>query len=351
MGKLTQLAVTYFRRRTYFRLALIVLILCIWGYIEIGDLIPIEEHDLNQHALDAINVRYRGGPITFAFLGDPKNSPVFRQIVRKLNKDASLQFAIIGGDLVLYPERETFKSFLEQRRNLEIPSLTLPGNHDVAFDSMFLYYHIFGRMYYSFVLGNAKFILLDNSNETNLGDEQEAWLKKELEDGMHYKYRFVFMHVPLWDPRDKPGELLRYAHSMKDPDAARRIEELFLKYRVTRLFASHIHAYYDVTTRGLHTIISGGAGAELVGKEPDHTFYHYVRAKVTDQDVKTEVVKLDKAVPFGRFRRYLGIAGLYGRTMGRIYIKYILMFLFIIALTLDGLLEYFYQRRQRRERE
>jgi len=347
MGKLTHLAVSYFHRRTYFRLALIVLILCFWGYIEIGDLIPIEEHDLNRHALDAINARYNGGPITFAFFGDPKNSPVFRQIVRKLNKDASLQFAIIGGDLVLYPERETFKSFLEQRRNLEIPSLTFPGNHDVAFDSMYLYYHIFGRMYQAFVLGNAKFILLDDSNETGIGDEQEGWLKKELKDGMNYKYRFVFMHVPLWDPRDKPGVLLRYAHSLKDPDAARWMEELFLKYKVTMLFASHIHAFYDVTTRGLHTIISGGAGAELVGKEPGHTFYHYVRVKVTDQGVRTEVAKLDKAVPFGRFRRYFSIAGLYGRTMGRIYVKYILMFIFIVVLALDGLLEFYYQRRKR----
>jgi hypothetical protein len=351
MGKITNLAVAYFRRRTYFRLALILVILFFWGYIEIGDLIPIEEHDLNCHALAAIKDRYDGGPITFAFLGDPKNSPVFRQIVDKLNKDASLQFAIINGDLVLYPDRETCASFLEQWRDLQIPSLTLPGNHDVAFGDMSLYYHIFGRMYYAFVLGNAKFILLDDSNETDIGCEQEAWLKKELKDGMHYRYRLVFMHVPLWDPRDKPGVLIRYAHSLKDPDAARHMEELFLKYKVTILFASHIHAYYDVTTRGLHTIISGGAGAELVGKDPDHTFYHYVRVTIADRGIQTAVVKLDKAIPHGRFRRYLSIAGLYGRTMGRIYIKYILLFLFIGALALDGLLEFYYQRRQRKGRE
>ena len=351
MGKLTDLAVAYFRRRTYFRLALVVLTLSFWGYIEIGDLIPIKEHDLNQRALDAINVRYHGGPITFAYLGDPKNSPIFQQIVDKLNKDASLQFAIIAGDLVLFPDRETFAAFLKQRRDLEIPSLTLPGNHDVAFNDMYLYYHIFGRMYYAFVLGNSKFILLDDSNETDIGCEQEAWLKKELEDGMRYKHRFVFMHVPLWDPRDKPGVLFHYAHSLKNPDAARRMEELFLKYKVTTLFVSHIHAYYNLTTRGLHTIISGGAGAELVGKEPDHTFYHYVRVKVTDQGVKTEVVKLDKALPSGRLGRYLSIAGLYYRALGRIYIKYILMFLFIAALALDGLLDFYYQRRQRKERE
>jgi len=351
MERLSHLAVTYFRRRTYFRLILIVLILFFWGYIAIGDFLPVREHDLNWHNLEAINADYAGGPIIFAFLGDSKNSPVFEQIVRKLNKDTSLQFAIIGGDLVFFADRETFSSFLEQRRDLQIPSLTLPGNHDVAFDNMDLYYHIFGRMYYSFVLGNSKFILLDNSNETDFGDEQEAWLKKELKDGMRYKYRLVFMHVPLWDPRDKPGVLIRYAHSLKDPDTARRIEELFLKYKVTILFAGHIHGYYNETTRGLHTIISGGAGAELVGKNPDHTFYHYVRVTVTDQDVRTEVMKLDKAIPYRGFMKYLSIAGLYCRTVGRIYVKYILMFLFMLTLAFDGLLEYSYQRRQRKDRE
>jgi serine/threonine-protein phosphatase CPPED1 len=347
MEKLTHLAVMYFRRRTYFRVGLIVLILFLWGYIEIGDLTPLREHDLNWRNLKAIAAGYHGGPTTFAVLGDPKNSPVFQQIVSKMNKDTALQFAIIGGDLVVYPDKETFGSFLEQRRDLEIPSLTLPGNHDVAFDSMYLYYHIFGRMYYAFVLGSSKFILLDNSNETDFGHEQEAWLERELKDGMQYKYRFVFMHVPLWDPRDKSGGLIRYAHSLNDPDAARRMEELLLKYKVTMLFASHIHAYYQTTTRGLRTVISGGAGAELVGKDPEHTFYHYVRVTVTDQGIQTAVVKLEKAVPFGRFRRYLSIAGLYCRTMGRIYAKYILMFVFILTLVLDGLLEFYYQQKQR----
>jgi len=351
MGKITQLAVSYFRRRTYFRLILIVLILFFWGYIEIGDFLPVREHDLNWHSLEAINADYHGGPITFAFLGDPKNSPVFGQIVRKLNKDAALQFAVIGGDLVFFADKETFNSFLEQRRNLQIPSLAIPGNHDVSFGNMDLYYHIFGRMYYSFVLGNSKFILMDDSNETDFGDEQEAWLEKELKDGMQYKYRFVFMHVPLWDPRDKSSVLIRFAHSLKDPDTARRIEELFLRYKVTTLFAGHIHAYYDVTSRGLHTIISGGAGAELMGKNPDHTFYHYVRVAVTDQGVKTQVVKLDKAIPHRGIRKYLSVAGLYWRTVGRIYVKYILMFVFILTLAFDGLLEYYYQRGLKHHRE
>ena len=338
----------YFRRRTWFRLALIALILGFWAYIEIGDLHPIPEHDLNYQALATITDRFQhhDGPLTFAFLADSKNSSVFQQVVQTLNSDKSLQFAIIGGDLVLYPEGDTFKSFLSQRQDLEIPSLALPGNHDVAFGTMDLYYQIFGRMYYSFALADTKFILLDNSNKKNLGLEQEAWLKKELKDGLQYKHRFVFMHVPLWDPRDKPGVMVRYAHSMKDPETARRLEDLFLKYKVTTLFASHIHAYYEDHSRGLSTIISGGAGAELAGKDPDHTFYHYVRVTVNRDKVSTEIVKIDKDVKYSGIKKYVSIAGLYIRTLGRIYVKYVLISLFLLVLIADGLLEYLHQRKR-----
>jgi len=348
MKKLSRITTLYFRRRIWFRLALITLILSFWAYIVVGDLSPITEHDLNYQALTTITERYQNNntPLAFAFLADSKNSPVFQNIIRELNRDTSLQFAILGGDLVLYPEKNTFTSFLRQRQDLVIPSLTLPGNHDVAFDNIDLYYHIFGRMYYSFVLGNNKFILLDNSNEKNLGLEQEAWLKKELQDGMQYKNRFVFMHVPLWDPRDKPGVVVRYAHSLKDPDVARRLEDLFLKYKVTTLFASHIHSYYADSPRGLPTIVSGGAGAELVGNDPKHTFYHYVRVTVDSDKLSTEVIKINQPIKYRGINKYLSIAGLYIKTLGRIYVKYVLIGFFLLVLTVDGLLEYLYQRKQ-----
>ena len=134
---------------------------------------------------------------------------------------------------------------------------------------------------------------------------------------------------------------------MKDPDAARRLEDLFLKYKVTTLFASHIHAYYEDHPRGLSTIISGGAGAELVGKDPEHTFYHYVRVTVNQDRVSTEVVKIDKDVKYSGVKRYASIAGLYVKTLGRIYVKYVLISLFLLVLITDGLLEYLYQRKQR----
>jgi hypothetical protein len=347
MKKLTDIAGVYFRRRRYFRLFLIFLILAFWAYIEISELFPPAEHDLNYHAREEINSRYNGGPFTFAVLGDSKNSPVFSHVVQALNSDKNLDFVVMGGDLVLHPTQETYKAFLNQWRDLQIPMLTLPGNHDVAFENSYFYYSIFGRFYYSFVLGDAKFILLDDSDETSLGDEQLYWLKKELADGLQYRYRFVFLHVPLWDPRDSGKADIHYAHSLKDPDAARQIEDLMLNYKVTIVFASHIHAYYNYTPRGLHTIITGGAGAELVGKDPEHRFYHYVKISVSGRGVQTETIKINLDTPTAGLKKYFNLASLYTLTLGKIYFKYIILGLFVLVLTVDAFLEFLFRKKQR----
>jgi hypothetical protein len=347
MPKATDIAVTYFRKRTYFRICLIVLILSFWGYIEISDLFPLPEHDLNYHATAEIQARYQGGPIRFAVLGDCKNSPAFDDVLNALNRDTTLMFAVINGDLVLYPTNETFRAFLEQRRSLRIPSVTVPGNHDIAIENRHLYYTVFGRFYYSFSLGDSTFIMLDDSNETELGDEQMGWLEKQLQNAQTSRYRFVFLHVPLWDPRDVSATQIRFAHSLKNSDQARRLQDLFMRYRVTTVFASHIHAFYDISSPGPRTIITGGAGAELVGHDPEHTFFHYARVQATPQGVSIEPVRVDLEIPFTGFKKYWAEAKLYAVTFGKIYMLNIVLGLLIVVLTADAVMDLWGRKKKR----
>ena len=55
---------------------------------------------------------------------------------------------------------------------------------------------------------------------------------------------------------------------------------LFRKYRVTHIFASHIHGYFAGQRLGVPYTITGGAGAELVGTDPSHYFYHFLKVHV-----------------------------------------------------------------------
>ncbi|WP_129409998.1 hypothetical protein [Marinitoga lauensis] len=69
--------------------------------------------------------------------------------------------------------------------------------------------------------------------------------------------------------------------------------DLLNKYNITRVFFGHIHGYYTGKWKNINYTVTGGAGAELVGKKPEHDFYHYIKVHVNKNNVSYELVKLD----------------------------------------------------------
>ena len=215
-------------------------------------------------------------------------------------------------------------------RSTLFPYTTLfRSNHELRELGRANYYELFGRFYYSFAVGNSYFIILDDANKKNLGPWQMDWLKNELSKSQIYKYRFVFMHVPLYDPRKGDCKM---GHSLGDLAFANELNNLFDKNNVTMLFVSHIHGYYTGIWRKTPYIITGGAGAELAGSDPQHYFYHYIKVNVSDSGVKYEVVKL-KSPDFELIDRYIHDVWIY------IYVFFAIHFLdsiIILALIYLG---------------
>lgn len=239
-----------------------------------------------------------------AVFGDNKNShKVFESLIDSVNNDTTIDFAIDLGDLVYDGEMEKYQYFLGQFNQFKLPHLTAIGNHDIREEGRAVYYRLFGPFYYSFHFKNAYFIILDNANETKLCGSQLAWLEAELENAKDFKYKFVMFHVPFYDPRTKipPKPLINipiiseyeFHHSMEDKNQAQYLIKLFEKYNVTHIYASHIHAYYQGNWGKTPFTITGGGGAELIGNDPNHDFYHYVKLEVTDSTVSEKVVKLN----------------------------------------------------------
>jgi len=232
---------------------------------------------------------------TFDVFGDNKNSiGTFKELIRDVNGDRS-SFAIDIGDLVLDGKMDKFAFFMGQARTFNKPLLTAIGNHETYANGRGNYFKIFGGFYYSFTVGQSYFIVLDDANEHNLDDWQMQWLRNELARSASYRYRFVFMHVPLYDPRTGGAE-----HGLKDTEFARQLNELFDASRVTMLFTSHIHEYDKGIWGRTPYIITGGAGAELRGGDPSHCFYHYVQVHISDAGVSYNVVHLKTPTGFGR---------------------------------------------------
>jgi len=112
---------------------------------------------------------------------------------------------------------------------------------------------------------------------------QFHWLEDELQRFQACKTRIMLMHVPLYDPTGSPKP-----HCMP-PEAAARLLSIFKKYRVSHIFAAHIHTYYAGNCDGLPYTITGGAGAPLRRDNPSHDFYHYLKVTIAGGKVQVQV--------------------------------------------------------------
>ncbi len=223
---------------------------------------------------------------TFAAFGDNRGSTtIFERLLTRISDDPDILFAVSTGDIVGRGTPKLFDFFFSQvTRYLTKPLVFTVGNHELAGGGTALYASVVGRRDYSFVFGDAYFIVIDDTDESRIDSVFEEWLRKELDAAGRYHETLVFMHVPLFDP---PGTDIRHSQG---PAAAERLMDVFRDYRITYIFCSHIHGYYQGSWEGIPYVISGGAGAPLIGTDPAHYFYHYLKVRVRGGAVTIEPV-------------------------------------------------------------
>ncbi|GAB3751506.1 calcineurin-like phosphoesterase C-terminal domain-containing protein [Microlunatus parietis] len=117
----------------------------------------------------------------------------------------------VGDDLSLYP------ALKDIYRDVNGPVRMVPGNHDMDFDanesghSLDTYRHLVGPAYYSYDVGEAHFVVLDNilyprapgatGYEEQLDEEQLAWLAEDLKRVSKDKLIVIAAHAPIVDHR------------------------------------------------------------------------------------------------------------------------------------------------------
>jgi hypothetical protein len=270
--------------------------LCILAFVGItvwNASAPVPVRNWNQREIARITVADPNN-YSFVVMGDNKgNHSVFEPLLRDIAQDKEIAFAIDDGDLVDGGAIGHYRCFLNQvRENLTIPFLTAIGNHDLDDDgSSKNYQAIFGPTYYSFQVGQGYFIVLDAVSQAGFDKTERGWLENELQKSQKSKARFVFMHVPVFDPR---GET--YHKSLPDKDQ-QYLLDLFRRYKVTHLFASHLHGYFSGVHAGVPYTTTGGAGGRLQGKDPEHFFHHYVKVDVHNGTADVMVKRIDAANP------------------------------------------------------
>jgi serine/threonine-protein phosphatase CPPED1 len=225
---------------------------------------------------------------SFAVFGDNRGSTtVFERLLSRINDDPDILFAVSLGDIIYVGTRERYDFFFSQLdRNLKKPILFVPGNHELMMGGYKLYQAVVGPPYYGFAFGNAYFIVIDNAQGEAMDSLQERQAEKDLAEADGYKETFIFMHQPPYDP---PGTGIRHSLS---PEVAERYMKIFRGHRISHIFCSHIHGYFQGQWEGMPYTMSGGAGAPLIGKDPAHYFYHYLKVHVQNGATTIETVQV-----------------------------------------------------------
>ncbi|OEC86512.1 MULTISPECIES: metallophosphoesterase family protein [Methanobacterium] len=272
---------------------LILGLILLYGTFSYYYMVTFDNHDSNWNYHELQKISKNESSFSFAVYGDSANSDGrFNHLIKSLNSKNVL-FSVDNGDLTTSGTPMHFGYFLIDAKQLKAPLLTNIGNHDLSGSgSESNYINVFGNPYYSFSEKNSYFIVLDDAN-SNVNDTQMNWLKNELKKSQNYKYRFIFMHIPLYDPRyNFKGEGL----SLGNSTTAKTLNNLFDEYNVTMLFTSHIHGYFQGVWGKTSFITTGGAGSPLSKphagvNNTENYFYHYILVNVTDNGVNYEVVR------------------------------------------------------------
>src|SRR5450432_2735656 len=119
-------------------------------------------------------------------------------------------FVVHTGDVSHLSKAEEFGSAKELLREIHVDRVhTVPGEHDTIDDGVTGYLKFFdhdgnGRAWYSFDQNGVHFVGLTNTlnfkagTMASLGDEQLAWLKKDLSGRSSSTPIVVLGHIPMW---------------------------------------------------------------------------------------------------------------------------------------------------------
>jgi 3',5'-cyclic AMP phosphodiesterase CpdA len=232
--------------------------------------------------------------------GDPAADGIYRQLIASAMQSNPDLILNTGDEIDKPGSTECWERFWDLSKNVTIPYFLTVGNHDIhpaVAGSEDIYRRQVelpgNELYYSFVAGNALFAVLDSNlrgEEKRITDGQFRWLEALLASSKE-KHRFVFIHHPLF-PETGTG---KHAGNSLDRyrDDRNRLHLLFVKYRVTAVFAGHEHLYLRKTIDGIVYIITGGGGAPLYAQEEEGGFHHYVRMTVDGDQVAGEVVDVN----------------------------------------------------------
>jgi len=227
---------------------------------------------------------------SFAVFGNIKSSiSVFdKSIIKNVNKDEAIEFAISNGDAILDGAEDKYRILNESVKKLDVPMIIGIGDREISDGGDENFYKHYGPYFFSFQLKDAHFIFLDTSGKTSI-QWQKKWLHDTLEKGKDHKYKFVFMNKSLIRLETK-GHIEPEENYILDESYHDFLMKEFTNYNVTAVISSVSGMSAHERINGVDYIVSGAAGGTLL-PDYDESFYHYLKVNVKASGVEYEVIE------------------------------------------------------------
>ncbi|MBA3638964.1 MAG: metallophosphoesterase [Acidobacteria bacterium] len=215
-----------------------------------------------QAATPATAMPNRAGSLKFAVLGDFGDGSGGQMAVAaemaRVHARYPFEFVITVGDNIYGSERpqDLVRKFEDPYKPLldkDMKFYASLGNHDSPEQRYYKLFNMDGKLYYSFIKQNVKFIALQSDY---LEPEQMAWLEKELA-GSREDWKIPYFHHPPYSSGGRHGSHLRHREAL---------EPLFVKYNVSTVFTGHDHIYERIKPQqGIVYFVTGSGGKLRAG--------------------------------------------------------------------------------------
>ena len=141
--------------------------------------------------------------ITIAFTGDShREYDEFEQAVNainKLNNTINIDFAVHMGDIADFGLPKQYLWGNSYLLNLNVPYITILGNHDLVGNGGDSYSEMFGEYDFSFIYDSIKFVFLNTNSlefEFNGKVPDINWLDSQLKPADNFRKVVLLFHVP-----------------------------------------------------------------------------------------------------------------------------------------------------------
>jgi 3',5'-cyclic-AMP phosphodiesterase len=122
-----------------------------------------------------------------------------KDLVNAVNSLSSVDAVIITGDIADFGAAREYEWINDELIRLNVPFLTVIGNHDHLANAIDIYQDIYGPLNYSFTWNNIRFVM-HNTNGREFGFNGNVpdlmWMQQQLSDTANYQSCVFVSHVP-----------------------------------------------------------------------------------------------------------------------------------------------------------